>query len=352
MTDGITPTEWTGRVVVVAFPEHVDAAAADSIVHQLLEALGNGAAVVIADLSATESCDRAGVDALLRVYHAAAVGNAELRLVVRIPTVDRLVRDAGLDRLVAVFRSVDAAKAGDPGEYLAPDSPVLQAHAKQWPADPGAGQSNGSRPAELTAVVLRQLIDTLDDGILLADDDGTIVLASRRLTEMFGYSDGELTGQPVEALVPQDLRRVHRQDRAAYEREPVSRPMAGRARLVGVRKDGATVPVTITLSPVPTANRHFIMAVVRDATRATRPADLLSLARAAASDHHKYSEELLDRVVSSLFHVGASLQAAAGQPAQVASERITDAVHRLDDVIHEIRDHVFRSRASGSGRDG
>jgi PAS domain S-box-containing protein len=217
---------------------------------------------------------------------------------------------------------------------------------------PAGGSVQRSRPAELSAAVLRQLIDTLDDGIMLADEDGTIVLASRRLAAMFGYEHGELAGQAVEALVPADLRGVHREDRAAYVREPVSRPTAGRIRLVGIRKDGATLPVTITLSPVPTASGHFILAVVRDATRAPRVDDLASLARAAASDHEKHSEELLDRVVSSLFHVGISLQAAVDQPAQVARERITDALRRLDDVIHEIRDHVFRARGSGSTGNG
>jgi len=352
MTDGIAPAEWIGRIAVVALPEHVDAARAASVGDQLKAALGKGAAVVIADMSATESCDRAGVDALIHAYHQAAVSNADLRLVVRASAVSRLVSDAGLDRLVAVFRSVQAAAAGGAGGYLASDEAVLQTYARQWPASPHAGQPNGSKPVQLNAVVLRQLIDALDDGIMLADEDGTIVLASRRLAAMFGYADGELTGQPVEALVPADLRSAHRQDRAAYAREAVSRPMAARVRLAGVRKDGATVPVTITLSPVPTATGHFILAVVRDATRAPRLDDLASLARAAASDHEKQIGELLDRVVSSLFHVGVSLQAAAGQPAHLARERITDALLRLDEVIHQIRDHVFRAPGSGSGGNG
>ncbi|MGO8957339.1 MAG: PAS domain S-box protein [Streptosporangiaceae bacterium] len=350
MTDGIVSADWTGRFAVVAFPEHVDASTAPGISDQLRAAVGKGTAVVIADMSATAWCDRAGVDALMHAYQLAAVSNAELRLVVREPAVGRVVSDAGLDRLVAVFRSVEAAAAGDRGGYLGPDDAVQRAFAPQWAVRPRAGQSNGSGSVELNAAVLRQLIDTLDDGIMLADDDGTIVLASRRLAAMFGYEDGELTGQPVEALVPPGLRGVHREDRAAYARAPVSRPMAGRVRLVGVRKDGATLPVTITLSPVPTASGHFILAVVRDATRAPRLDDLASLARAAASDRDKRSEELLDRVVSSLFHVGISLQAAAHQPAQVARERITDALLRLDEVIHEIRDHVFRARSSGNGQ--
>ncbi len=104
-----------------------------------------------------------------------------------------------------------------------------------------------------------------------------------------------LTGQPVESLVPAELRGRHCDDRAGYARAPVSRAMAHRTRLVGIRKDRATVPVTITLSPVPTASGHLILAVVRDATRALRPDDLASLARAAASDHKKHSEALLDR---------------------------------------------------------
>ena len=192
--------------------------------------------------------------------------------------------------------------------------------------------------------MLRQLIDTLDDGILLADDEGTIVLASRPLSEMFGYQYGDLTGRPVDALVPAGLRAVHGRARAAYARAPEARPMAGRERLAGVRKDGATLPVTITLSPVPTACGHLVLAVVRDATRSPLPGDLVSLARAAASDREKDTGKLLDRVVSSLFHVGLSLQAAADQPPDVARERISDALRHLDEVIHEIRDHAFRWR--------
>ncbi len=70
---------------------------------------------------------------------------------------------------------------------------------------------------------------------------------------MFGYSQGELAGQPVESLVPAGLREAHRLDRAAYALKLAARPMADRARLAGLRKDGTTIPVTITLSPVPTA---------------------------------------------------------------------------------------------------
>jgi hypothetical protein len=40
--------------------------------------------------------------------------------------------------------------------------------------------------------------------------------------------------------------------------------MGERTRLAGLRKNGATLPVEISLSPVPTATEHFVLAVIRD----------------------------------------------------------------------------------------
>ena len=45
-----------------------------------------------------------------------------------------------------------------------------------------------------------------------------------------------------------------------------------------------------------------------------------------------------------------SRQAAASLPADVARERISDALRHLDDTIHEIRDHIFRFEPPGSPR--
>jgi PAS domain S-box-containing protein len=92
----------------------------------------------------------------------------------------------------------------------------------------------------LNEAVLRQLIDALADGIVLAGEDGRIVLANRRAAEMFGYRPAELAGQLVESLMPAGLREAHRVDRASYALKPVARPMADRARLVGLRRDGST----------------------------------------------------------------------------------------------------------------
>jgi anti-anti-sigma factor len=340
---------WSGRRAVVTFPERVGVPDAARIGEQLLAALSGGAVTLIADMSATVWCDQAGVGALVRAYQRAAASGAELWLVICAPEVQRLVSAEGLDRLIPVYASLEAAIAGAPEEPRAGDPLVRAVSARGWPAWLGAGRDDGSGPpAAVDEVVLWQLIDALDDGVALADGHGVIVLANRRLAAMFGYPPGELAGRPVEALVPAGLREAHRRERAAYALKPVARPMADRARLVGVRRDGSTVPVTITLAPVPAASGQLVLAVVRDHVQAQRD-DLAVLLGAAALEAGD-SRDLLDRVVGSLFHAGLVLQAAADLPADAARERISEALRRLDDTIHDIRDHVFRSRRPGGAR--
>ena len=329
------PVAWTGGRAVVAFPEHVDMSNAAQIREELMGVFDRGATVVIADMSATVWCDYAGVDTVARACERAAVCRAELRLVATAPAVRRLLAAEGLDRLVPVYSSVEAAiTAGDP------DGPVSRGDV---------APEDGPRPAPLNEAVLRQLIDALADGIVLVGEDGRIMLANRRAAAMFGSRPGELGGQLVESLMPAALRDAHRLDRAAYALKPVARPMADRAALVGLRKDGSTIPVTITLRPVPTASGHFVLAVIRDATHEWAQEDLVGLVRTVLAEQAQHAEDLLDRVVGSLFHVGFSLDAAAGQPAELARERIGQALQRLDDTVREIRGHVFRSRDPGSG---
>lgn len=346
MADDISPAWPDRQVVVVTFPERVAPPDAARIGEQLLAALSGGAVTLIADMSATVWCDPAGVAVVARAYQRAAASQAELRLVITAPDVRRLMSAEGLDRLVPVYSSLEAALAGAPNGPGAGDPQARAVSAPPWPARPGDGLDD-QRAALVTGAVLRQLLDALDDGVALAGDDGTIVLANRRFATMFGYQPGELSGQPVEALLPAGLRESHHRDRAAYARKPVARPMADRARLVGMRKDGSTVPVTITLAPVPTAGEHLVLAVVRDAAQAQQRDDLTVLLSAAAELEAEHGRELLDRVVGSLFHVGLCLETAASLPPDVARERISEALGRLDDTIHEIRDQAFRSRRQG-----
>jgi len=344
--DPVFPVQWSGRQAVVTLPEHIDVTNVAQLREQLLWLINRGAAVLIADMTATASCDHAVANAIARAYQRAVVSGTQLRLVVTAPVVRRVLGIEGLDRLVSIYPTLDAATAAG-----TPRTDRTASADRLAPASTGPIRAVGAPRAAITSAVLWQLIDALGDGLALTGDDGEIVLVNQRCAEMFGYEPTELVGRPVESLVPADLRGGHQGHRAAYAQAPEARPMGDRARLVGLRKDGATVPVEISLTPVPTATGHFVLAVIREAAEARRREDLADLARAAVAEHTRHDQELLDRVVQGLFQVGLSLQAAADLPSELARERITDALRELDDTIRDIRDYSFAPLRPGPSPD-
>jgi len=339
MPDDLFPVTWTGRRAIVSFPAQVDISNVDQLRDRLLSVINRGATVLIADMTGTVSCDHAAVDAIARACQRAAANGTQLRLVVAAPLVRRVLSIEGLDRLVPIYPLLDAA--------IAAGSAIPAPSGTTSPPQASLISARGVRA--VTPAVLWQLLDALGDGLALTGEDGLIALVNRRCAEMFGYRREEMTGLPVDELVPAEVRAAHPGYRADYYRAPQARSMAERVRLAAQRKDGATFPVEISLSPVPTATEHYVLAVIRDATEARQRDDLADLARGVAAGQPQLARELLDRVVQHLFQVGLSLQAAADLPGETARERLGEAMDQLDEVIHEIRDYAFTTGETGGG---
>jgi anti-anti-sigma factor len=328
MADEVFPVTWSDRHAVVTLPEHVDATNTGPLRDALLGLVNRGPEVLVADMTGTVSCDHGGADALVRAYQRASVSGTQLKIAATSPLVRRILTVSGLDRLVSVYPSLEAA---------------LAARRPQPAPLARSGRANGGRPgiAALAPAVLWSLIDALADGIILVTGDGTLALANRQAESMFGYQHGGRAGQPVEALVPDVLRAGHAVQRTAYQHDPTERDMSTRDRLVGLRADGTTFPIQVSLSPVPTTTGQLTLAVVRDLSHPAARADLATLARAIAAGQEAPEPEFLDRVTSGLYHVGLSLQAAESLSRQQAVRHIEAALGQLDDLIREIRDRVF-----------
>ena len=317
--------QWTGQQAVITFPEHIDVSNAGPIREELLSVINRGAKALIADLTATISCDHAGADALARAHQRAVISGTEMRIVVTAQIVRQVLSLDGLDRLVSIYPSLKAAT-----------TPRTRAAVIQVAA------ARPEVPAAITPAVVWKLVDALRDGVALSDGGGTLALANLRLEEMLGYQHAELIGRPVESLMPAELHAVHRGHRATYAQAPRARPMGAGARLVAQRKDGTTFPAEISLSPVTTATGTFTLTVIRDVTKARRLAGLTDLAQAAVAARREHrGQELLNSVTTSLYDVGLSLQAAADLPHDMVSQAIAETLQHLDDTIRQIRDFAF-----------
>jgi anti-anti-sigma factor len=95
MVSQTCPVRWVGRHVVMELPEHVDVSNAGQIREELLSAINRGAQSLIADMTATISCDNAGADAVARAYQRATISGTELRLVVTAQIVRRVIGISG-----------------------------------------------------------------------------------------------------------------------------------------------------------------------------------------------------------------------------------------------------------------
>jgi len=131
-------------------------------------------------------------------------------------------------------------------------------------------------------VLFRQALESAPSGILMTDEHGRILLANTETERLFGYARGELTGQPVEALVPDRFREHHPDHRAAFRQCPSKRAMGQGRDLYGRRKDGTEFPVEIGLNPVQTTAGSQVLIAIVDITARRR----------AEQEKERYTDEL------------------------------------------------------------
>lgn len=129
------------------------------------------------------------------------------------------------------------------------------------------------------------LFEFSPDAVVITDRDGLIVEANRQVANLFGWTPAELVGQPVEVLIPAELRANHVRLREHYSQYPELRAMGNgrRDNLVGLRRDGTVFPVDISLSPTQTSEGLFVAAAMRDVTERRRSEEALREAKAFAS---------------------------------------------------------------------
>ena len=111
---------------------------------------------------------------------------------------------------------------------------------------------------------IRTVFESTPNGMILADEQGRMVLVNSQIEKLFDYPRGELIGQSIEILMPERYRSRHPSHRQDYLATPSLRPMGSRGELVGLRKDGGEFPVEIGLNTIETEQGLMTLASVMD----------------------------------------------------------------------------------------
>jgi len=124
------------------------------------------------------------------------------------------------------------------------------------------------KQAERTTSLLAAIVDSSDDAILSKKLDGTITSWNKSAERLFGYTPAEAIGQHITLIVPWERR---------SEEEGILIRLAEGERVdhfetVRRRKDGSTLEVSLTISPIRDAAGRVIGAsnVARDITERKR----------------------------------------------------------------------------------
>jgi PAS domain S-box-containing protein len=132
------------------------------------------------------------------------------------------------------------------------------------------------------ALRLAAIVESSEDAIVSKDLKGYITSWNRSAEQMFGYSAAEAVGRHITIIIPKE--------RLAEEDEVLSRISRGEAvehfETVRVRKNGSSLPVSLTVSPIRDTTGKVIGAskIARDITERTRAEALLAQAETTQAD--------------------------------------------------------------------
>ncbi len=123
---------------------------------------------------------------------------------------------------------------------------------------------SSNQPDDTVQRLFERLFEAMPDANLLVSKAGVILLANHQAETMFGYTQDEIAGQPVETLIPSEFHPRHVSHRERYHKNPRMRPMGVGFNLFARRKNGSVFPVDIMLSPIQVGNEIQTLCVVHD----------------------------------------------------------------------------------------
>jgi PAS domain S-box-containing protein len=205
------------------------------------------------------------------------------------------------------------------------------------------GTDNTTRKQAEEALRLAAIVDSTDDGIISTDLGGIITSWNRAAERMFGCSASEMVGQSVCRLIPDDL-----QD----EEDHVLSRIRGGERVehyetVRRSKDGALIPVALTVSPIQNVDGIVIGAskIVRDISERKRAEDerrrLLTVAQVKSEFLANMSHELrtpLNAIIgfAELMHRG-KVGPVSAEHEEYLGDILTSSKHLLQ-LINDVLD--------------
>jgi PAS domain S-box-containing protein len=176
---------------------------------------------------------------------------------------------------------------------------------------------------------ITSLFENATEGFIVSDGKGTIFLVNPSACRMFGYERQELIGQKIEILVPAQSRKHHVKLRDDFYEDPKNRVMGHGRDLHGVKKNGESFPVEVSLSTYVHSDHRYVIAFVIDIT-----------GRKEIENNVQRQQEELERVTNEMRKLNTELEAKVEERTVILKE----ALQRLEQSQQELSEALDKER--------
>ena len=121
----------------------------------------------------------------------------------------------------------------------------------------------------------RVVVETANDAVISADENGLILLANPATERVFGYDPTELIGKPLTTLMPEYLRKLHEVGFKRYLETGRRHLNWQGTELVGLRKNGKEFPVEVSFGELTRDAHRVFTAFIRDISERKRAEETL-----------------------------------------------------------------------------
>ncbi|WP_374306269.1 PAS domain S-box protein [Methylocella sp.] len=147
---------------------------------------------------------------------------------------------------------------------------------------------------------LRLVLATVPDAMVVIDDVGVMQSFSAAAERLFGYCAAEAIGRNVSLLMPSPYREQHDSYLARYMGGGEPRVIGQGRVVVGLRKDGSTFPMELSVGEMAQGERRFFTGFVRDLTERQETQQRLQDLQAALVHISRYTA--MGEMASTLAH--------------------------------------------------
>lgn len=134
----------------------------------------------------------------------------------------------------------------------------------------------------------RSVMESAIDAIISGDAEGRIRSWNSAATALFGFSEAEVIGQPIEMIIPERYRESHREGIRRVSSGGSSHVIGKTVELAASRKDGTEFPIELSLATWLLDDRRYYTGIIRD----------ISERKQAEQKFRSVTESAIDAIIS------------------------------------------------------